>query len=67
MGKQTHKRTNFIKLYRRKLQHELNDMGYPGSKETADDGRAIDGSIGVVIDAGKSMPKTHSVPARRST
>ena len=52
MNKKGTKREDFIQLYRRKLQNDLDDMGYPGGKETETGSKPV-----LIIDAGSEISR----------
>ena len=62
MSKKEPKRESFIQLYRRKVQHDLDNMGYPGGKETEAGSRPAV----MIIDAGSKLSsRTGDSPSRK--
>lgn len=56
MSKQTPKREHYIQLYRRKLQTDLDNMGYPGGQEPGL-GHQAHTPEALIIDAGSELSR----------
>jgi hypothetical protein len=55
MSKNKKNRDNFIRLYRRKLQNDLDDMGYLGGKGMDAGSRLAQTENPLIIDAGSEL------------
>lgn len=55
MNEKEKKRGDFIQLYRRKLQNDLEDMGYPGGKENKASSIRVHRNEALIIDAGSEL------------
>jgi hypothetical protein len=67
MGKLTSKRSFFLRLMRRKLAQDLDDMGYPGGRIAAENDRAGGVRTGEIIQARERLEdQERRLPRKRA-